>query len=302
MQFALADQKLFQGVILHFNKQSIYILDILASLRALIGSADMANIELAFSLAEGQNLPLRELLSPYYLLWPRAEPPKEMSKEDLWALLQRPFLNLSNRGLGILPKEIGQFKALEQLDLSGNHLHSLPEELGELPYLHSLNLNTNQLEEFPSFLGALPHLQQLFLGVNKIKTLPKTVDGFQTLRNLQLFDNELEEVSFSFFQAEDFGMLNLSRNPLRKLSLFGEGQCGQLRKLELSGTELGELPADIGHLYSLTHLDLSYNPQMEELPDSFEWLDRLQILESRNTPLKNLDQWLAVMPWVDFLV
>ncbi|WCL81836.1 leucine-rich repeat domain-containing protein [Saprospira sp. CCB-QB6] len=277
-------------------------MNILGALRALIGSADMANIELAFSLAEGQSVPLRELLAPYYMLWPRAEPPAEMSKEDLWALLQRPFLNLSNRKLVELPKEIGQFRALEQLDLSGNQLETLPQELGELPYLHSINLNTNRLEAFPSFLGALPHLQQLFLGVNKIKTLPKRAEGFRALRNLQLFDNELEEVSFSFFQAEDFGMLNLSRNPLRELSLFADGQFGQLRKLELSGTQLRQLPADIGLLYSLTHLDLSYNPKLEELPASFERLDRLQILESRNTPLKKLDQWLQRMPWVDFLV
>ena len=302
MQFGLAEQKLFQGAKINFNQQRIDILDKIAAVRQLIGSGDMANIELAFSLAEGQGIARQELLAPYYLLWPRAELPEKMSAEDLWALLQRPFLNLSNRKLRELPKEIGQFRALEQLDLSANQLQSLPEELAELPYLHSLSLNTNRLEEFPCFLGRLRNLQQLFLGINKIKTLPKTAEGFQSLRNLQLFDNQLEEVSFSFFQAEDFGTLNLSRNPLRRLSLFGQGQLGQLRKLELSGTELDQLPADIGCLYSLTHLDLSYNPHLEELPERFVQLERLQIVESRNAPLKNLDQWLQRMPWVDFLV
>jgi Leucine-rich repeat (LRR) protein len=53
-------------------------------------------------------------------------------------------LDLSNKNLTILPKEIGQLSNLQFLDLSKNKLKTLPMEVSQLSNLKTLHLNSNK--------------------------------------------------------------------------------------------------------------------------------------------------------------
>ena len=62
----------------------------------------------------------------------------------------------------------------------------------------------------------------------------------------------------------------------------------QLRHLDLSYTNLGDLPHDIHSLQNLVHLILTYNDGLEILPDSIGKLDNLQFLDLSSSPIKSL--------------
>jgi internalin A len=79
-----------------------------------------------------------------------------MTNEELLEIIKQAAtdkvteLNLSDKGLTILPPEIGQLTNLRSLDLNSNQLSSLPPEIGQLTNLRSLNLFNNQLSSLPA--------------------------------------------------------------------------------------------------------------------------------------------------------
>ncbi len=68
-------------------------------------------------------------------------------KEALWHFIDQNSLNLSYQSLDYLPKEIGDFTNLEELDISENNLTDLPEGLANLKNLQRIYYYGN---EFPS--------------------------------------------------------------------------------------------------------------------------------------------------------
>ena len=55
--------------------------------------------------------------------------------------------DLSDQQLKTVPKGIGDFTHIQQLNLSHNQLTSLPNELGKLEQLSNLSLENNQLTD-----------------------------------------------------------------------------------------------------------------------------------------------------------
>jgi hypothetical protein len=81
-------------------------------------------------------------------------------------------LDLSNKGLTQLPKEIGVFRNVRSLLLGGNQLESLPGEIRELKRLHTFDLNGNQLRELPDAFGLLRCLEYIDLSNNQLQEIP----------------------------------------------------------------------------------------------------------------------------------
>ena len=93
-------------------------------------------------------------------------------------------LDLSGKGISVLPPEIGQLTSLTHLNLSNsyntknkNQLTELPPEIGQLTNLQSINLDNNQLTTLPEAIGQLTNLRSLNFDNNGLTTLPEAISN-----------------------------------------------------------------------------------------------------------------------------
>jgi internalin A len=97
-------------------------------------------------------------------------------------------LDLSGKGLTVLPFEIGKLTQLKKLILSkyqydeegdivgtiGNNLSTLPREIGQLYQLEELQIVDNYLETLPSDIECLTNLRSLDLSRNQASCYQKS--------------------------------------------------------------------------------------------------------------------------------
>ena len=110
------------------------------------------------------------------------------------ALQQLTHLNLGHENskqpkITRLPAEIGQLRALKQIDLYDNGLTTLPKEIGQLQQLQQLDLGGNRLTSLPAEIGALQQLQKLKLDDNQLQKLPVEITRLNNLQELNLSIN-----------------------------------------------------------------------------------------------------------------
>lgn len=74
--------------------------------------------------------------------------------EGVWRRKEA-ILNLSHRGMRVIPAELSNFTFLKVLLLNNNSILMPPEEVGQLRLLETLSLEHNQLTVLPSGLAAL---------------------------------------------------------------------------------------------------------------------------------------------------
>ncbi len=122
-------------------------------------------------------------------------------------------LDLGNKGLGVLPKEIALLSGLKILNLNGNNLQEIPASIAALQHLESLSLNQNRMQQFPGAVTQLAQLKSLDISNNPMAALPANIGELQALERLYCM-----------------GMQNLQILP-REL-----GNLQKLNSLELSGS------------------------------------------------------------------
>jgi internalin A len=144
------------------------------------------------------------------------------------------------------------------LDLSQKGLTMLPPGLEQLRQLRELNLNGNQLTQLPSTIAKLRQLQELYLRDNRLTQLPPAFGQLKQLQRLDLRNNQLTQFPPELGQLTQLQELNFGRNQL--IQLPPElGQLTQLRWLYLDGNQLTQLPPELGKLTQLQRLDLRGN-------------------------------------------
>lgn len=177
-------------------------------------------------------------------------------------------LKLSGLGMyGELPKQIGDFETMKNLDMRWNLISgSLPRDLGALESLETLNFSGNLLggELDAEVFRSLPNLKFLDLSSNKFHgNIPDAFAGMSTLRHLDLSSNMLE------------GAIP------RSLS-----KCVRLEVLKLFDNLLwGELPVVVfSTLVKLKDLNVSRNKfsgnALSSLAVGCASLERLQLAEN----------------------
>lgn len=181
-------------------------------------------------------------------------------------------LDLSRNQLtGILPKELGNLTALQELRLSKNLLRKqLPASMGKLTQLTVLELQQN------AFGGALPeeayywqHLQKLNLAYNQFDgTVSDLLPYWPQLNYLNLRYNQFAEVlPAASVLPRNLEYLDLSHNVFTGYWLIGWSELSVLTYLNLSANELdGGLPSDWSDAQALQELYLADNHFAGNIP------------------------------------
>lgn len=117
--------------------------------------------------ADFDGLQIARLLFRYYkigfcYIWSKSPNPNEI-KRTLSYFIQQNTLNLKDKGIRFVPKELSTFKDLEVVDLSlNNHLKKLPYALLQLPKLKKLNLYWTEIEASDPVLKRLKGVDYTF--------------------------------------------------------------------------------------------------------------------------------------------
>ncbi len=136
------------------------------------------------------------------------------------------ILNMTENSLTILPENLPA--TIRRLAVDGNQLTGLPNTLPE--NLQELSALKNQIVALPDELP--PHLKRLLLQDNKLTVLPNNLP------------DELEEI-------------NVSDNQITELTSFK--RLPELRRLNLRGNRLTNLPADVFQLSEACRIELETN-------------------------------------------
>jgi Leucine-rich repeat (LRR) protein len=186
--------------------------------------------------------------------------------------------------------------ALKTLDMSNCDLKTLPKAIGtSLVKIQQLKLNDNpKLKNLPIELAALKELRKLeCIGCSSLSSLEVLPKGVEIL--------ELAGCSFTGLLEHPWLPLSSS---LQKLDLsnnygvigfgkaFGFEILTHLTELNLDDTSVEFIPADIGHLKSLSILKL-VNTKIKSLPESLFRDTPVSRLELKGT-LMTKDQFLSL--------
>ncbi|KAJ0495333.1 putative leucine-rich repeat-containing, plant-type, leucine-rich repeat domain superfamily [Helianthus annuus] len=227
------------------------------------------------------------------------------------------LLNLRSTGLhGNPPPNFFSLQSLENLDLSQNSLTGhIPSEIS-LPKLVELDLSWNENLLIQSRFFSILFKNSTFLRSLKLwrvncgsASLPTYINISSSLRTLDLRESRLQgKLPDNIFSLKHLEKLLLSGNtnlsgPFLKVNTSTNIP---LRELALPDTILfGEIPASIGHLKSLTLLDLSSCGLNGSLPKSLGNLRYLEGLYLSNNKLSGtLPSSLFTLPslrriWLD---
>ncbi|XP_048421108.1 disease resistance protein RPV1-like [Pyrus x bretschneideri] len=176
--------------------------------------------------------------------------------------------NLSWSKIKELPLSINNLTGLSHLNLRCCvELKSLSSSI-RMKSLKTFNLSgCSSLEMFPEISGVIEGLEELNLCGSKIKELPSSINKLTRLCYLVLSDcNELKRLPRSICM-KSLKTFNLSGSSLEMFPEISEVIEG-LEKLDISWSEIQELPLSINNLTRLRHLNLNYCKELKCLPSS----------------------------------
>ncbi len=197
-------------------------------------------------------------------------------------------LNLTGRGIEVLPSAVGNLSSLKHLFLgcirfSGldrepicNSLHSLPEEIGKLTELVSLHLDGNQLVKLPLSIGGLIKLDNLIIEHNKLSSLPATIGELTELQTLELGYNPLVTLPDEIGALRKLRYFNLYATDIQNLPNT-IGNWSNLQIIIIANTDLTTLPNEFCNLAALKQAEI-YRNKLKSLPDSIVKLKNLEYL------------------------
>ncbi|RLD64660.1 MAG: hypothetical protein DRI84_08455 [Bacteroidetes bacterium] len=102
-------------------------------------------------------------------------------------------LDFSYCELDELPKTIGEFSLLKELNISNNKITILPYEIKNLEEVEFLNLSFNELTELPSDISYMQSLEKLLIGHNPLEFLPKDIADLHELEYIELPEGTMDK-------------------------------------------------------------------------------------------------------------
>ncbi|XVF84463.1 hypothetical protein PTKIN_Ptkin17bG0039000 [Pterospermum kingtungense] len=199
--------------------------------------------------------------------------------ESIQGLASVVELEIDGTSIRDLPSQIGSLKLLEKLQMRNcTFLESLPESMGSLIALTYLNIYGASIAELPESIGMLENLIRLRLNkCKKLYKLPSSIGNLKSLHHLYMEETAVTKL------PESFGML--SRLMVLKMAKKLSAQ-EQSRSVVL-------LPTSFSNLTSLEELNARGWRISGEIPDDFEKLSALEILELGSNDFSKLPSSLT---------
>ncbi|CAG8436673.1 9012_t:CDS:10 [Diversispora eburnea] len=210
--------------------------------------------------------------------------------------------------------EEGTLSTFQHVDLQARNLQTIPIFLyRHAYYIRSLNVSKNLMLDLPTdFIQSCTQLRELHLSNNKLEHVPQSVRHAEMLSLLNLNSNslkdldhialetvgELSELSVennllqslpeNYSQFKTLSILNLANNSFTQFPLV---VCNiqTLKELDLSYNKITSVIKEIGQLINLRRLFLIGNQITDKLPESFQHLIYLEILDIRRNQITNID-------------
>jgi hypothetical protein len=192
------------------------------------------------------------------------------------------FLNLEGNLLsGRIPTWINAWKQIEFLNLGDNQFTGPVPDLTGLDYLLELALDGNMLTGSIDVFTSIPFVESLFINNNNFTGFfgDDTWDGLDNLKTIDISSNEfitgyVPEWVY-YLESVDLhdNYLNMTMPEVR------DPEGSPLSFFSVYGNDLrGRIPASLGDLPELYHLDLGDNYFTGQIPDEFFYLENLEVL------------------------
>ncbi|CAH2033800.1 unnamed protein product [Thlaspi arvense] len=209
------------------------------------------------------------------------------------------------RSLKHVPSSIGGLKSLIQLQLDNTPIETLPEEIGHLPFIQTLELrNCKSLKFLPETIGGMDRLENLYLsGSNveelpedfgkleklvqlrmnkcaKLKKLPESFGDLKSLHQLYMEETLVTELPESFGNLSNLRVLKMLKRPLNRISENDAPGTSEEPRFVM--------PNSFSNLVKLEELDARSWGISGKIPDAFEKLSSLEILNLGNNYFHSL--------------
>ncbi|KAM9233001.1 LOW QUALITY PROTEIN: uncharacterized protein RG961_004377 [Leptosomus discolor] len=176
-------------------------------------------------------------------------------------------------GLGVaaaesLPRDIPEFKKLQEFSISNNKLIFLPMQLFHLTKLKVLRAddnkleflsNNNKLSQFPNALCALFDLKPLNLSDKSISEIIPGISDIKDLEHLELNKNKLSSFSHALMcSIMKLVCLDISENGIKSMQAV-MSETKALQVLLLYHNKFHSFPEELCSLKCLKTLDVSNN-------------------------------------------
>ena len=203
--------------------------------------------------------------------------------EEISLLKRLTELKISSCGIKQFPGAVLTLKTLQSLDISNNFIRNIPPDISKLK-LRKLCIAGNPLDDFPTFIDELQDLEKIDLSSSFLEKIPSVTEK---LRKLKVNDNCLAELPDVLCQ-KNLEKLEINENPVKQLP-DSFRHALNLRCLDISSTDLQEIPPQILHLSRLERLSMT-NCALESLPSDWQKCLNISYLDLSKNPLFSLPQ------------
>ena len=214
----------------------------------------------------------------------------DMISEIISCLKNLAKLDISSCEMKEFPQPVLSLRNLQSLDISNNFIHNIPEDILKLD-LKTFGFGGNPLDEIPTFLDRLVmNLEEIDLSTSFLEGIPSAIQKSRNIKQMKINDNCI--IGFPALASfQNLEKLEMSENPIEQLpDAFQNAQ--ELRILDISSTNLQEVPSQILHLGGLEHLTMT-NCALETLPDDWKECLNISQLDLSENLLSNLPASVA---------
>ncbi|KAL1113574.1 hypothetical protein V6Z11_D02G197900 [Gossypium hirsutum] len=186
--------------------------------------------------------------------------------DSIRGLVSSVELDIEGTSITCLPSQIGDLRLLKKLVIFNcTSLESLPDSTGGLFALTFINIFKASITELPESFGMLENLITLRLNeCRKLHKLPSSMGNLKSLHHLYMKETAVTELPESFGMLTGLMVLNMRKDP---------------NKQEQPNSSFVALPASFTNLLSLQELDARAWRICGEIPDDFEKLAAIEILD-----------------------
>ena len=165
-------------------------------------------------------------------------------------------LDISNKGIKELPKEIANLSNLRFLILDGNELQTFPDELYQLKNLLILSFLNNQISYISEDIINFNELVFFAACSNEIETLPNNFFRLENLTNFCLHGNKLTVISDAIGNLSKLTTIAISNNSIEVLPQ-SIATLENLESLDIENTLITDIPIDILKFCKLKQLSIN---------------------------------------------